>query len=122
MYLLARYVAPMGSHALHSGVATTMMGTVVNSRMEMIGAIVKRPTLEFKALHTIVQYTRNDLGMYIKMNKVFAQDTQGALPLFREIYLFLTLFERCAKICDKETALWCYNEINRLLFKACISF
>jgi hypothetical protein len=88
----------------------------------MISSLMNSNRLEFPTLYKIVHYTRTDLSMYIKMNRVFDSDTRGALDLFRDIHLLLALFERCAKICDKETCTWCYNEITRLLFKACIKY
>lgn len=55
------------------------------------------------------------------MNRVWQQDTNGALSLFREIHILLALFERCAKIEDRDTCIWCHQEISRILFKACMN-
>lgn len=116
----------MAATCVHSGVSNTMMGTVVNIRMDTINGIFAcfdDPDYDGEALWRIVgcivHYTKDDITSYIKMKQMWDEDTANAIRWFIEIRLIMSLFERRTKIRDYEGCKWCLNEVAKILYYAC---
>lgn len=117
----------MASTYVHSGVSNTMMGMVVNTRMDIIhylfdnyDADIHDMKAMLETIKDIVHYTRSDLELYFRMKSFWDKDTINAAQLFAEIKLHLALFERRALINDVIGCKWCLNEVCKILYKACI--